>query len=101
MSNTYFKIQKEIITPGNDIPNFPSYTNNFELTLTAFVGNDHSGKVQLTVQTRSSLPNQSGVAYYTLNDKEIDLLIAGLLERKLGIISATADNQSIFSPANE
>jgi hypothetical protein len=35
--------------------------------------------------------------YYTYCT--IDLLIAGLLERKLRIISATDNKQSIFSPA--
>ena len=96
MSNTYFKIEKEIVTPSQ--LGYEEYTNKFNLSLTAFVGTDKSGNVQLTIQTNSSLPSQSGIAYYTLNDKEIDLLIGGLLERKLKLISATNDNQSIFSP---
>lgn len=99
MSNTYFQIKKEIKTPGNQLLGFNEYTNKFRLSLTAFVGNEESGTVQLTVTTESTLSNQSGTAYYTLNNQEIDLLIAGLLERKLRIISATDDKQSIFSPA--
>ena len=99
MSNNYFEIEKAVTTPK--FLNYPEYTNKFRLSLTAFMGSEISGNVQLTIQTDSSLQGQSGIAYYTLNDNEIDLLIAGLLERKLKIISATNENKSIFSPPKE
>ena len=93
MSNTYFRIQKEV--------DHSSYKNNYELSLTAFCGNIDMGNIQLTVRTNSTMPSQSGIGYITLNDKEVDLLIAGLLERKLGRISATSNEQSIFSPNDD
>ena len=90
MSNTYFKINKK------------ADCDEYVLSLTAFCGNDQTGNVQLTVQTKSrEMPSHAGTGYITLNDHEIDLLMAGLLERKLGIISATGDEQSIFSPNDE
>jgi hypothetical protein len=88
MSNTYFKIEKAV------------YTNSYSLGLTAFVGNKESGNVQLTIQTRSSIHGQSGIAYITLNDEEIDKLIFGLLERKLKLVTATGDEQSKLCPDN-
>ena len=102
MSNTYFKITKEVKYPDIDNSLFKSkgYKNEYELTLTAFCGNEDIGNVQLTVKTNSTISGQSGTAYITLNDKEIDLLIAGLLERKIGNISATGDEQSVFSAAD-
>ena len=102
MSNTYFKITKEVKYPDIDRSLFKSkgYKNEYELTLTAFCGNEDMGNVQLTVQTNSTISGQSGTAYITLNDKEIDLLIAGLIERKIGRISATGDEQSVFLPAD-
>ena len=102
MSNTYFKITKEVEYPKIDDSLFKSkgYKNEYELTLTAFCGNEDMGNIQLTVQTQSTISGQSGTAYITLNDKEIDLLVAGLLERKLGRISATGYEQSVFSAAD-
>ena len=97
MSNTYAKIKTEDVVKGFD--RFDGYTNNMELTLTAFVGKEKH--TQLTIQTRSTLESQRGAAYITLGDKEIDLLIAALLERKLGKISATGCEQSIFCPNDE
>lgn len=101
MSNTYFKITKEVEYPNVDDSLFKSkgYKNEYDLTLTAFCGNEQVGNVQLTIQTTSTLPSQSWIAYITLNDEEIDLLIKGLLERKNGEISATGYEQSKFSPA--
>ena len=87
MSNTYFKINKKVDC------------DECILSLTAFCGNDQTGNVQLTVQTKSrEMPSHAGTGYITLNGLEIDLLIAGLLERKLGVVSATGDEHSIFSP---
>jgi len=69
--------------------------------LCAFVGNENTGNVQLTIQTNSTLQSQSEIAYITLNDDEIDKLIFGLLERKLKLVSATGDEQSIICPNND
>ena len=90
MSNTYGKIE----TIDEHI--YPNHINNMRLTLVAIMGGDKH--TQLTVITNSTLEGQSGVGYITLGDKEVDLLIAMLLERKLKIISATGEEQSIFSP---
>lgn len=97
MSNTYFKIKKEVEskTFGRDND---GYTNNYELSLTAFMGGENH--TQLTISTSSTIQGQSGVGYIVLNDNDVDLLIAGLLERKLAIISATGYEKSIFSPAD-
>lgn len=97
MSNTYFKIKKTVKNKGLE----PSqdYTNNYELSLTAFVGGENH--TQLTVTTNSNIPNQSGCGYIVLGDKEVDLLIAGLLERKLNKISATGYEQSVYSPYDD
>lgn len=96
MANTYFGIKKEVTYPSFE--SFEGYVNKYNLSLTACMGNDKTGNIQLTIQTDSTIQSQNGVAYITLNDKEIDLLIAGLLERKLGIVSATGCEESIFSP---
>ena len=99
MSNTYAKIATEQNYEGSKTLGWKPFNTSMELTLTAFVGgNQHT---QLTVQTSSTLEGQSGIAYICLGDKEVDLLIAALLERKLGKISATSDEQSIFCPAEE
>ena len=101
MSNTYAKIKTvDEFKKVEGLP-FPEYTNNMELSLTAFVGGKSGKHTQLTVQTSSTIQGQSGIGYITLGDKEVDLLIAALMERKLGKISATADEQSIFCPAEE
>lgn len=92
MSNTYFEISKEVEYPK--FLEYPGYKNKYYLSLTAFVGNNDTGGVQLTVRTDSTLRDQSGTAYITLNDNEIDKLIFALLERKLGLITATGDEQS-------
>jgi hypothetical protein len=101
MSNTYFRIEKEVKYEA--FPPFTNsdYVNKYELSLTAFVGNNLSGNVQLTIQTNSTLNGQSGTAYITLSDEDIDKLIFGLLERKLRIISATGDEQSKICPDEE
>ena len=99
MSNSYFKINKVVDTPSTE--HWARYSNTYNLSLTAFVGNEHSGNVQLTIQTDSTLPGQSGIAYYCLNNEEIDKLIFGLLDRKLKLISATSDEQSVISPYND
>ena len=96
MSNTYARIKTKDVHPSIEQLSIKGYTNTMELSLTAFVGNlKHT---QLTINCNSTLPSQSGTAYITLGDKEIDLLIAALLERKLGKISATGYEQSIFCP---
>jgi len=97
MSNTYFKIEKEHTIPG--YLQFPGYTNKYELSLTAFCGGENH--TQLTIQTVSSLDNQGGTAYIVLNDADVDKLIFGLFERKLNLISATADEQSRICPNRE
>lgn len=99
MSNNYFKIEKAVETKGFD--KYPGYVNNYTLSLTAFMGNEQSGNVQLTIHTSSTVSRQSGVAYITLNSEEIDKLIFGLLERKLKLISATGDEQSRICPNEE
>lgn len=101
MSNTYAKIKT--LDEHKDIPalEVKGYVNSMELTLTAFVGGNSGKHTQLTVRTESTIPSQNGIAYITLGDEQVDLLIAALLERKLGKISATADEQSIFCPAEE
>jgi len=101
MSNTYFSIKKQEEHKEVKDLGLKGYKNSYRLSLTAFMGNPECGNVQLTIRTESTIPSQNGIGYISLNDKEIDLLIAGLLERKLDIISATSDNQSIFSPAEE
>lgn len=98
MANTYFAIRKKEEYKGVKSLHIDEYENSYELSLTAFMGDNSRGNVQLTIRTESTIPNQSGIAYIPLNNNEIDLLIAGLLERKLGIITATGDEQSIFSP---
>lgn len=97
MSNTYAKIKTEDVIKGFN--EFSGYTNNMTLTLTAFCGREKH--TQLTIQTHSTLEHQSGTAYITLGDKEVDLLIAALLERKLGKVSAIGYEQSIFCPNDE
>lgn len=93
ISNTYAKIK---VSKTNVNFQDEEYTNKMELTLTAFMGGEHH--TQLTVNTNSDIPGQSGIGYITLGDKEVDLLIAALLERKLRVITATGDEQSIFCP---
>ena len=96
MSNTYFRLTKHKFDQdpfSNRLGKGHDY--KMELSLTAFVGgNDH---IQLTVQTQSNILSQSGTAYYTLNDEDIDRLIGALMERKLKLVTATADEQSIFN----
>jgi hypothetical protein len=96
MSNTYFEQVKEVTY--NDIKPEHTYANKYRLSLAAFMGGKTGDVVQLTVQTDSTLPMQSGTAYITLSDADIDVLIAGLLERKLNKISSTGEEKSIFSP---
>ena len=93
MSNTYAKLKVHKTDPK--FMNYPEVNYDMELTLTAFVWGDYH--TQLTVQTISD-SNQGGVGFITLGDKEVDLLIAALLERKLGKISATGDEQSNYCP---
>jgi len=97
MSNTYFKIEKSVETKGFDT--FPSYTNNYELTLTALMGGENH--TQLTVQTTSTIVGQSGIGYIVLSDNDVDNLIAGLLERKLRKITATGEEKSSFKPIED
>ena len=97
MSNNYFEIKKTVEYKGFN--QCDSYTNNYELMLTAFVGGENH--TQLTLQTSSSIQGQGGIAYIVLDDNDVDLLIAGLLERKLKKISATGEEKSIFSPPKE
>lgn len=100
MANTYFEIKKSVKNKGAAASQ--DYINNYTLSLTAFVGGEN--KVQLTVQyerhTVEGKDPQHGTGYIVLTDHEVDLLIAGLLERKLGKISATGDEQSQYSPCN-
>ena len=99
MSNTYFELNKERTYEA--VAGYKEYTNNYSLSLTAFMGGKSGNHTQLTIQTNSTIQGQSGIAYIELNDNDIDLLIAGLLERKLKIISATGEEKSIFSPPKE
>ena len=94
MSNNYFELKKSVTTPGFN--KFPGYTNDYRLSLTAFIGGKN--RVQLTVTTQSTLESQSGTGYIVLSDTDIDLLIAGLLERKLNKISATNEIKSNYCP---
>lgn len=94
MSNTYFELKKSVISLSEK-----EYANDYVLNLTAIVGGESC--IQLTIITNSTIPNQSGIGYIVLNDEDIDNLMAGLLERKLGKISATDDRKSIFSPPEE
>ena len=96
MSNTHARICR--IQETDDFGGHKHETS-MELTLTAFVGGDRH--TQLTVQTNSTLPFQSGTGYITLSDEDVDLLIAALLERKLGKVSATGNEQSIFCPNDD
>lgn len=97
MSNTYFKIEKEVEIPKSCKKD--SYTNSMELTLTAFMGKENV--VQLTVHSTSTIPGQSGIGYIVLDDQDIDKLIFGLLERKLHLITSTGDEQSLVCPNRE
>ena len=97
MSNTYARISKEVTTKG--FMEYPSVTNNYELSLTAFVGGENH--TQLTVQCRSTQRGQEGTGWIVLSDKDVDNLIAALLERKLGKISATGYEQSAYIPNDE
>lgn len=94
MSNTYFKIEKEVVIDKFDT--YPISKSEMELTLTAFMGKENV--VQLMVHTTSNTPYQSGRAYIVLNDQDIDKLIFGLLERKLKTITSTGDEQSLICP---
>lgn len=97
MSNTYAEIKTTDVYEGNKILDFEPYQDDMSLSLTAFVSK--SKKLQLTIQTNSTLPNQSGCAYITLNDAQIDELIFALLERKYNLISATGCEKSLLIPA--
>lgn len=97
MANTYFELEKSVTVDGRGF--YPDYTNDYRLSLTAFVGGDNH--TQLTVVTNSTLSGQGGVGYIVLSDKDVDLLIAGLLERKLSKISATGNEQSNYCPPKD
>lgn len=97
MSNTYFEIEKSVETKGFE--SYPSYTNKYRLSLTAFMGRENI--VQLTVSCSSTIPGQSGTGYIVLSNDDIDNIIAGLLERKLGKISATGDEKSQYCPTKD
>lgn len=96
MSNTYFTLNKHKFD-ADPFSNRQDKGHDYDmkLSLTAFVGNPDI--VQLTIQTESNYPLQSGTAYYTLNEEEIDRLIGALLERKLRLVTATSNEQSIFN----
>ena len=96
MSNNYFQIKKTVKYPKLD--GYKGYRNDYELTLTAFMGGSTGDHTQITIQTNSTIQGQTGTAYFALNDEDVDNLIAGLLERKLKKISATGEEKSIFSP---
>lgn len=92
MSNTYFKIKKQNVYEPFDA--FPGYTNNMELSVTAFVAGPGKHGVQLTCNTLSTLPSQSGKGYITLDSREeIEALINALQQRLDGNISATGNEQ--------
>lgn len=95
MSNTYFRIEKQVVTAG--FGELDGYTNDYDLTLTAFCGGENT--VQLTVQSQSTNKSMNGVGFIVLSDADIDKLIGALMERKTGLISATGSEQSKFSPA--
>ena len=99
MSNNYFEIKKTVEYP--EVAGYKGYRNDYELTLTAFVGGESGNHTQLTLQTNSTISMQVGTAYIVLDDEDVDLLIAGLLERKLKKITATGEEKSIFSPPKE
>ena len=96
MSNTYARIKTVDEVKSTKTLAVQEYTTDMELSLTAFMGGKKH--TQLTVQTNSTVRSQCGIAYITLGDEEVDLLIAALLERKLKNISATGDEQSQFCP---
>ena len=100
MSNTYFKIKSinEHAGVKND-PVFKPYTNSYHLSLTAFVSN--SKTVQLTVQTQSTISSQNGVAFITLSEQDCLKLIGALTERLTKKISATGNEESIFTQNEE
>lgn len=97
MSNTYFEINKKVITSG--FGELDGYTNEYNLTLTAFMGGENT--VQLTVQSQSTNKSMNGVGFIVLSDSDIDKLVGALMERKAGLISATGSEQSKFSPPSE
>ena len=91
MSNTYFNLKKKVTHKLLE-----TYTNRYELHLTAFVGGENH--TQLTVITMADNEGQSGIGYIELGDNDIDLIIAGLLERRLNKITATGNEQSVYCP---
>jgi hypothetical protein len=93
MSNTYAKIKKSVTNRKLD---GTEYTNDMELSLTAFVGKPEI--LQLTVNIQSTENYQSGIGYITLTVEEIDKLVFALLERKHNLISATGYEQSQLIP---
>jgi hypothetical protein len=103
MSNTYFQIKKEVHHTEFD---GTEEVTKYDLTLTAFVGGKSGNHTQLTIShnINRSIPlfnNNYGLGYIVLNDKDVDDLIAGLLERKNGEISATGNEKSKYCPSED
>lgn len=96
MSNTYAKIKTSVDYKGEPKLGWKPYKTDMILSLTAFVGGDKH--TQLTVTTKSTNKLQSGTGYIQLGDNDVDMLIAALMERKLKVVTATGNEQSIFCP---
>lgn len=96
MSNTYFKIKKQKV--HDPFGTFPGYTNDMELSVTAFVaGKTSANGIQLTCKTESTIQSQSGIGYITLDTREeVEGLINALQKRLDGDISATGYEQLPF-----
>jgi hypothetical protein len=91
MSNTYFEITKtdDKISPGRSI--------DMKLSLTAFMGGDRN--IQLTLTSNGNpFHDKEETTYYTLTNKEQDMLIAAIMERRVGKVSATNEVKSEYSP---
>ncbi len=99
MSNTYAKIEKELITKKTS--GDYSHTDNMTLTLTAFMGGKTGNVLQLTVNNVSTMLSQSGCGFIVLSNEDIDNLIVALQERRNGLISATGYEQSSVIPNDE
>jgi len=92
MSNTYFEIKKV----NDNISNKPI---RMELSLTAFMGGDQN--IQMTLTSDGGWRGHSETAYITLTNEEQDKLIAAIMERRWGSVSATNGVKSDYSPPTD
>lgn len=118
MSNTYYKYRKiKEVPPMDKIMGegqYPGYTIDSTLSLTAYADPKEPNSIQLTVETKDTLRDGLQIAYIHLTAKEQDELIAGILERRgmqmaygrnglqiqtnLDPITATGEEKSIVHP---